>query len=53
MAEFDGDLSGYMSCLKEFYASATELLDNHILMGDFIATLYDNSPVKVYSKEIK
>ena len=33
MAEFEGDLNLYISNLNEFYASAIEMLDNHILMG--------------------
>ncbi len=49
MTEFDSDLNLYISNLKEFYVAATEMLDNHILMGDFITTLYDKSPMKVYS----
>lgn len=49
MAEFDSDLNLYISNLKEYYVAATEMLDNHILMGDFIITLYDKSAMKVYS----
>ena len=53
MADFEGDLNLYISNLQEFYASAIEMLDNHILMGQFIETLYSNSAMKNYSKEIK
>ena len=53
MAEFEGDLNLYISNLNEFYASAIEMLDNHILMGSFIENLYQYSAMTVYSKEIK
>jgi hypothetical protein len=53
MAEFEGDLNFYISNLNEFYASAIEMIDNHILMGSFIENLYQNSAMTTYSKEIK
>lgn len=53
MAEFERDLNLYISNLNEFYASAIEMLDNHILMGQFIENLYTNSAMNTYSKEIK
>lgn len=53
MTEFEGDLNLYISNLNEFYASAIEMLDNHILMGSFIENLYQNSAMTMYSKEIK
>ncbi len=50
---FEADMKAFLASEKAFTETAIEMLDNQILLGDAIWTIYEHSAMKYYAKDLK